>query len=88
MTHDEMIAVIKAHKDGNKIQSTPLSVHSLWGDDDSPMWNFALMDYRVKPEPLERWLFIPTYGREEVICETQVMTSDGAIFHMREVEDE
>ena len=52
MTHDEMIAVIKAHRDGKSIQS-----RSRNSTDDSwylcertPTWNFGAYDYRVKPE--------------------------------------
>ena len=62
MTHDEMIAVIAAHRDGEAIQ---IRGHgdSPWTevqDGDSPRWLFALCDYRIKPEPLECWVNV--YG--------------------------
>jgi hypothetical protein len=59
MTHDEMIAVIQAHKDGKVIQFkrncgvcdwTSLAKVKL------PHWNFSAVKYRVKPMPKEYWL--------------------------------
>ena len=48
MTHDEMIAVIKAHKEGKQIQHS--FVHEdEWYDCIDNSWNFADFKYRVKP---------------------------------------
>lgn len=56
MTHDEMIAVIAAHRDEKKIQSKRHGFNGPWLDDPAPFWNFANYDYRVKLEPREFWL--------------------------------
>lgn len=49
MTHDEMIAVITAHKNGKKIEFFD---HHLYGEGEwkytkDPKWNFGYSDYRV-----------------------------------------
>ena len=51
MTHDEMIEVIKAHKEGKKIQGAQSGCKT-WSDTSRPTWNFYEYDYRVKPEEL------------------------------------
>jgi hypothetical protein len=60
MTHDEMIAVIQAHKDGKVIQECTNGRYGnagAWGKSgDWPVWDFRLKDYRVKPMPKEYWL--------------------------------
>lgn len=48
MTHDEMIAVIQAHKEGKQIQSRR---GDWWIDIFEPSWDFSKYDYRIKPEP-------------------------------------
>jgi hypothetical protein len=57
MTHDEMIAVIAAHRDGKALQTKSNERDSKWEDCPCPLWNFAYVDYRVKPEPQS--IFIP-----------------------------
>jgi hypothetical protein len=64
MTHDEMIEVIQAHKDGKVIQVNTDGAYSSdgpnrgWLDaiERELMWNFELNDYRVKPAPKEYWM--------------------------------
>ena len=51
MTHQEMIDVIAAHRDGKKIQVNGSG--GIWADTDHPTWNFYSNEYRVKPEPME-----------------------------------
>lgn len=58
MTHDEMIAVIKAHKEGKRIQYND---DGQWRDcpGNDPGWYFGSISYRVKPEPpkpLDVWV--------------------------------
>lgn len=55
MTHDEMIAIIKAHKDGKTIEIKRLG-HSFdqwfirnWSQ---PNFDFSTYEYRVKKEPV------------------------------------
>ena len=54
MTHDEMIEVIAAHRDGKQIQHRAKNQFDHpWSDTASlPVWNFMNNDYRIKPEPL------------------------------------
>jgi len=53
MTHDEMIAVIQAHKEGKVIQH---ETNKIWYDNHCPSFNFDNCTFRVKPEPkLRPW---------------------------------
>ncbi len=56
MTPDEMIDVIQAAKDGERIEAR-LDVHDneQWRNSDDPVWNFARYEYRRKPKPREWW---------------------------------
>ena len=56
MTHDEMIAVIHAHKDGRHIQFQKKDLSFCDVPDNRPYWNFANEIYRVKPEPRSLWV--------------------------------
>lgn len=59
MTHDEMIAVIAAHRDGKKIQFRRRRVRgSTWSKVIEPVWNFDENDYRTEPEPIEVWVVV------------------------------
>lgn len=62
MTHDEMIAVIQAHKDGKAIE---FRYDGEWKtcQDNNPLWNFTNNFYRVKPEPRVRWAVYSSDGR-------------------------
>lgn len=57
MTHQEMIDVIQAHKDGKQIQFQAGGC-LLWIDvqDNDPSWDFNSCNYRIKPEPRRFWL--------------------------------
>ena len=52
MTHDEMIAVIQAHKDGKTIESRARGIGGAkWVTlNEEPSWQFSEYDYRIKPE--------------------------------------
>ncbi len=52
MEHDEIIAVVQAHKDGKDIQFFN-RIDKRWNGINPPAWDFASHDYRVKPEPRE-----------------------------------
>lgn len=52
MTHDQMIEVIRAHRDGKVVQARNLRGGE-WFDADSPCWDFASFEYRIKREPRE-----------------------------------
>ena len=52
MTHDEMIAVIQAHKEGKAIQTRMAG--GKWQDINCPCWDFSQYGYRAKPEPFKK----------------------------------
>lgn len=63
MTHEQIIEVVKAHKEGKKIQCNCIRNkpnNGGWTDtmhlDDGPFFNFFDLDYRVKPEPEYVWI--------------------------------
>lgn len=68
MTHDEMIEVIKAHKEGKQLQCRPKPSGRLdypWQDfrkGEEPVWNFQHVEYRVKPGPITVYARISSYG--------------------------
>lgn len=45
----EMIEVIEAFKEGKKIERRRINDYE-WVDDPTPLWDWALYDYRKKPE--------------------------------------
>jgi hypothetical protein len=53
MNHDEMIAVIQAHKEGKTIQFKYKAKDYEWKDciSNKPSWDFTEYAYRVKPGP-------------------------------------
>jgi hypothetical protein len=62
MTHDEMIAVIQARKEGKaiegrQIRSFNVPEWSIWG---SYSFNFEMYEYRIKPTPRVRWMIDST----------------------------
>lgn len=53
MTSEEMIAVIKAYQNGEKIQFLDKNdCFSEWIDTDNPSFNFVDYDYQIKPVEL------------------------------------
>jgi len=53
MTHDEIIAVVTAHRDGADVEH---QAHGgQWRFTGSPLWEFGVCDYRVKPAPFVCW---------------------------------
>jgi len=56
MTHDEMIAMIRHHKNGGKVECRSRSKSDcVWINEkhiDACGFNFAVFDYRCKPEPI------------------------------------
>ena len=56
MTHDEMIAVIAAGRDGKTIQFRFYIDGGEWIESrGAPRWNFESVEYREKPDSLECW---------------------------------
>ena len=54
MTHDEMIAVIQAHKEGKEVEWRPTGAER-WRL-ATPLWDFDTCEYRIKPEPKTIWV--------------------------------
>lgn len=97
MTHDEMIAVLQAHKEGKAIQAKSkhdLDLDAKWQAFTTHLacgWDTFTWDYRVKPEPpkpRERWIaFCPIAGHIERVTETKPILecSECRCFFVREV---
>lgn len=77
MSHDEMIAVIAAHKEGKMIQCK-----QSWGwtDVPTPMFHFSDFTYRIKPEPRQpRVIWRNEYpGGKGTICRGTYETKEKA----------
>jgi len=94
MSDDEIIAVVQAHKDGKQIQYRGLSPYHQWHNcrDNSPLWNFPDLCYRVKPEPLECWANIYAgrythyYHGQDIAIAAAGPSALRVAVHMREVE--
>lgn len=62
MTHDEMIAVLTAAKEGKQVQIRGKhNPAARWVNTQQPLWDFSTFSYRVGPEritskPYRRWL--------------------------------
>lgn len=64
MTHDEMIAVIQAHKDGKSILFRVIDSNGNWME-SNPSFDFSNYEYRIKPEPPKEWWFVKNIGEHE-----------------------
>lgn len=60
MTHEEMIAVIQAHKEGKQIEWKSIALSkSDWKIADKPMWDFSNNIYRIaKPQKVKMWQWV------------------------------
>jgi hypothetical protein len=79
MTHDEMIAVIQAHKDGKKLEfrDQRFTKFKEWVQCLEPHWNFKDCDYRIKPEPRILWVVMYLSGNPAGCFDTK----DAAMIH-------
>lgn len=82
MTHDEMIAVIQAHKDGKKLEYRTKGMVG-WDDVTNVVWSFHSTDYRVKPEPRTFWVNVYPTG-EKFAYETKEDADGAASRHRKE----
>lgn len=64
MTIDEMIAVLRAAKEGKVIQFRDKEQQLKWHDCILQSWNFHLYDYRVKPEVLRYKVALMQYQHD------------------------
>lgn len=74
MAHDEMIAVIQAHKDGIQIQSRRKNGEK-FADVNCPSWNFLDNEYRIKPEPMDIWVLFGPDGLCAAASKTDLSTT-------------
>lgn len=51
MTDDQILEVVRAHKEGKKIECRYMDEDSLWGTWSSGIWKFSEYQYRVALEP-------------------------------------
>lgn len=86
MTHDEMIAVIQAHKEGKQIQKRAKSFsQNGWYAVSLDGFNFNLYEYRIKPDPQviyvvrtgESQLHITTTSTKEAAAEVATRWNRG-----------
>ena len=91
MTHDEIIAVVAAHRDGKAIEWRNIRSNSEWRDlVDIPAWSFNNTEYRIKPEPpkpREWWIERMPDGETNLwTCpRSAVIGRAQEIIHVREV---
>jgi hypothetical protein len=96
MTHDEIIAVVQAHKDGKRIEMRSFATDAKWVDStERPTFNFGLFNYRVNPAPREWWLRshngepCSSCGFHTSVASAARPASDGmkthSIIHVREI---
>jgi hypothetical protein len=79
MTHDEMIAVIQAHREGKKIQVRDRVNGEPWDDlQSNESFNFVGFEYRVRPEPRE-WVLVPFAKSSR--------SEDGYLYGLRPIHD-
>lgn len=96
MTHDEMIAVIQAHKDGKQIEWQSVTAEWLpFAFQDLPAFNFVNTRYRIKPhlprKAREWWIHCQDLGNAVVYmsgmysCPQSQINEGEHEIHVREV---
>nr|DAL53132.1 MAG TPA_asm: hypothetical protein [Caudoviricetes sp.] len=80
MTHDEMIAVIKHHRDGGKVEIRPRHSTGRWCDVSAPSWSFADSEYRPKKEPVVMWGVV---WQDGTVSTVHFKTREGAEFYAK-----
>lgn len=73
MTHEEMIALIEAHRDGNTIQYRPKDSELDWNEKSplNKLFDFKHTQYRIKPEPIVAWAIVDTNGKTLTLSFTE-----------------
>lgn len=95
MTHDEMITVIQAHRDGKVLEACDAGTGQWTWCRQPPSWDFREYDYRVKPEPTKPREFWICYDKDSnlmledsnprIYSREQELSSRRAQIHVREV---
>lgn len=82
MTTKEMIEVMQAYENGEEIESKgKFKDGNCWHSDHFPVWDWLLMDYRIKHKASTRLevankFFKDTFGIEKAFREDNCMASD------------
>jgi hypothetical protein len=84
MTHDEMIAVIRAHEEGKEIQFRQSGSDNIWEDCD-PHWAFHCIEYRVRPEAREFYISLYADGTPRHVSSKPFKTQADPVIKVREV---
>ena len=92
MTDDEIIAVVKAHKEGKEIEGRSFEDREWFSA--IPTWNFEVCEYRVKPEPLVAYavkyvdgsIAYPIFTKH-ADAESMASHSQGTVVKMVEADD-
>jgi hypothetical protein len=91
MTHDEMIAVIQAHKAGKFIETKYKDSNGPWDlrNPGLPNFNFNSYDYRVKKEPIKCFVLVDRSGTARCVIPKGYAVSDNnlTVVEMMEVPD-
>ena len=69
MTHDEMIAVIQASKEGKQIQAKTYDMGTWYNCRPKPQFDFSNWMYRIKPTPKYQYVVRNVYGETMLTCE-------------------
>lgn len=80
ITTAEKIAVMWAFGAGKKIELTPRHYMAPWALNDHPLWNWEDWNYRVKPEPVEKWVVIDRDGDVDSAWDSKPAANDHAAF--------
>lgn len=90
---ENMIDVLRAHKNGYKIQWRPLTHAPVsWEDTPNPGWDFQRNEYRIKPIPREFWIVKYPFGNSLRASSTQqealqyIQDASTELIRVREVE--
>lgn len=76
-THDEMIEVIQAHKEGKEIEYRYIPSDDKWYISSNPSWDFSSIIYRVKQKEIEAWGVV-CGGELSRICHDKILAEEWA----------
>jgi hypothetical protein len=71
MNAREMAEVMMAYADGKEIEFRPPYVEK-WRISHNPTWDWSVVEYRVKPEPLTMYCIVDEDGRVHSIMDRHV----------------
>lgn len=88
MTHDEMIAVIAAYRDGKVVEFRQYGMSDWKPIKGCAGWDFHTYQYRIKPEPREWYMVVFEDGSSLGYSdEDSAKRQDSKVIRVREVLD-